>query len=153
MLFVQEPLIQIVSGHTFTCGLSILQTVHCWGMYLPDHLADIKGLYTQISAGRRFVCGVMTDGRIGCTGYNDGARNHPRDHHEKFVQISCLFDYCCALDTLGHAKCWGGDRNPHVISPPKVHRIVSPDGKETEVWWICTVHIKTFDLISVFLPR
>ena len=133
VLRLQQTLVQIVSGQSFSCGLSIEQTVHCWAHFLARYLVDIRGLYTQISAGTNFVCGVMTDGRISCNGHSKGATLYPKDHNEKFVQISCSVDYCCALDVNGHVQCWGGPTDTHVITPPKLHTVVGPDGTTVEV--------------------
>ena len=58
--------VQLVAGHDFTCGITPEQSVFCWGMisgYLP-------GLFEQITASSSAnnVCGVLTDGKIYCTG-------------------------------------------------------------------------------------
>lgn len=124
--------VQIVGGSYFICGLDLSQTVSCWGHNLPPFLKNVPGLYSQISAGGRFICGVMTDGRLNCIGNSNGALGFPRQHHEKFVQVSCAQDHCCALDANGHASCWGGPFSPRVITPPKLHVVVRSDGSTIE---------------------
>ena len=122
-----------MSGHGFVCGLSTEQTVHCWAEFLQPYLVEIRGFYTQISAGRGFLCGILVDGRISCSGYTQSAVSYPQEHSEKFVQISCSFDVCCALDASGHVICWGGPRDPHVITPPKLHETIGPEGESSTV--------------------
>jgi hypothetical protein len=138
--------------------------VHCWSRFLPAFLKNVRGLYTQISAGKSFICGVMTDGRISCNGQSKGALDYPTNHGEKFVQISCSFDYCCALDASGHVQCWGGPHDPHVITPPKVHTTVGLDGKSSKVHiffyvpsifclLFCTIFCNIFLILHMFIQE
>ena len=59
--------VQIVGAHDFTCGITLDQTVFCWG----DRVSGfIPGLYEQITAASygNVACGVLTDGSINCWG-------------------------------------------------------------------------------------
>jgi hypothetical protein len=63
--------VQIVGAHDFTCGITLEQTVYCWGG--DSHASGwIPGLYEQISAASsgNVACGVLTDGKINCWGKN-----------------------------------------------------------------------------------
>jgi hypothetical protein len=58
--------VQLVTGRSFSCGMTPDQTVFCWGSikgYIP-------GLYEQITAAGsgNVGCGVMTNGQINCWG-------------------------------------------------------------------------------------
>jgi hypothetical protein len=67
--------VQIVGAHDFTCGITLDQTVHCWG----DEVSGvIPGLYEQISAASmgNVACGVQTDGKINCWGKSLRHINH-----------------------------------------------------------------------------
>ena len=103
---------QVVSGMYYSCGITLEQSVHCWGR-LPEQTID--GLYSQITGGKHFACGVLTDGKINCWGFvNDAIKAHMptpafmAEHDlSRFVQVSCEDTHCCALDDKGHARCWG----------------------------------------------
>ena len=58
--------VQLVAGNSFSCGMTMEQTVFCWGRIK----GFIPGLYEQITASSfGFLgCGVMTDGKINCWG-------------------------------------------------------------------------------------
>jgi hypothetical protein len=98
--------VQIVSGMYYSCGVTLEQSVMCWGR-LPD--VPISGLYSQITGGKHYACGVMTDGRLNCWGLiNAGVKREiPTEAYmeahniERFVQVSCEDNHCCALDDKG----------------------------------------------------
>lgn len=57
---------QVITGLYFSCGISVDQTLLCWGQIN----GQIPGLYTQISADSDgyFGCGLLVDGNIHCWG-------------------------------------------------------------------------------------
>ena len=57
--------VQIVTGGTYGCGITLEQTVVCWGFFEGIHA---PGLYNQITGTDWFVCGVRTDNTIFCWG-------------------------------------------------------------------------------------
>lgn len=58
--------IQLSGGEMFNCGVTVEQTVFCWGH--KDIQGQIPGLYRQISVSQSFGCGILTDGGINCWG-------------------------------------------------------------------------------------
>lgn len=58
--------VQIVAGEDYTCGMTLEQTVFCWGGvsgFVPGHYEQITG-----SSYGKNGCGVLTDGKINCWG-------------------------------------------------------------------------------------
>lgn len=114
--------VQLVGGFSFSCGISIDQTVHCWGSIS----GQIPGLYEQITApdDGYFGCGVLIDGRINCWGHSKPAGSMPlnEDHPEdgmKYVQISCSNHHCCVLDSNAYPHCFG-DNESHELNIPTI---------------------------------
>eukprot|EP01032_Pedospumella_encystans_P025078 gene25078-28350_t len=110
--------VQLVAGHDFTCGITPEQSVFCWGIisgYLP-------GLFEQITASSSAnnVCGVLTDGKIYCTGHSTLPSLAPKDAAERFVQLSCSGEHCCALDSNAYPHCWGEMPTLKQIHPPNI---------------------------------
>jgi alpha-tubulin suppressor-like RCC1 family protein len=82
-----KALIQITAGTTFTCALSSVGAVYCWGLgtsgQLGNNLATtsivpvavttsgvLSGLtLTQVSAGGAFACALSSTGLVFCWGY------------------------------------------------------------------------------------
>jgi hypothetical protein len=58
--------IQLASGISFTCGITLEQTVLCWGSVRNG--GRVPGLFTQITASELYACGVRTDGSLLCWG-------------------------------------------------------------------------------------
>lgn len=55
---------QIAGGPLTTCGITIDQSVYCWGLgngYVP-------GLFIQITYSDNYGCGIRVDGTIFCWG-------------------------------------------------------------------------------------
>jgi len=126
--------VQITSGMFFSCGISIDQTVHCWG-----HIESIvPGLYTQITADGdgRFACGLLLDGTINCWGSMDEHLSRVPVHTSKFLQLSCSTNHCCAIDNRGYPYCWGVQlKGPHLY-PPTISYAEYQDSKSTFGWII-----------------
>mmetsp|Transcript_28695 Transcript_28695/g.27492 ORF Transcript_28695/g.27492 Transcript_28695/m.27492 type:complete len:319 (-) Transcript_28695:52-1008(-) len=109
--------IQLASGISFTCGITLEQTVLCWGNVRNG--GRVPGLFTQITASELYACGVRTDGSVLCWGHSHVLKDTPKPKDKdrdgfrgvggvrKFVQVSCSTHHCCALDTNAHAHCWG----------------------------------------------
>jgi len=113
--------VQLVGGFSFSCGIAIDQTVHCWGSIS----GQIPGLYEQITApdDGYFGCGVLIDGKINCWGHSRPAGDMPlnEDHPDglKYVQISCSNHHCCVLDSNAYPHCFG-DNVSHELNIPTI---------------------------------
>ena len=114
--------VQLVGGYSFSCGITIDQTVHCWGSIN----GQMPGLYEQITApdDGSFGCGILIDGRVNCFGHSKPAMHMPlnKDHPEeglKYVQISCSNHHCCMLDSNAYPHCFG-DNESHELNIPTI---------------------------------
>ena len=120
--------IQVTSGHTYSCGVKIDETVECWGtLTFPP-----EGLFLQISAGENHACGITKDNTIACWGggghLSEAVMNAPAG---KFVQVSAGKDFACGLRTNGVVSCWGDDMKGKSSAPTdvqfkQVHQNSSP---------------------------
>eukprot|EP01038_Epipyxis_sp_PR26KG_P014147 gene14147-18985_t len=129
--------IQITAGRSFTCGVTIDQTLHCWGQIS----GSIPGLFKQISAdpSEAYFCGVMIDGTLYCYGHSSVPNSIPTGDQtiEKFVQISCGSYHCCALDENAFPHCWGsgaavGELNVPLMTITKKDGVVTTDYPESQ---------------------
>lgn len=109
--------VQVVSAPSFSCGVTIDQSVTCWGDFI-NH--DVEGQYTQISAGGYAACGIMTDGTVKCWGTYADDMSHTIDQSLRYVQISCSSTHCCALDTSGIPHCFAVHKNTRLYRNPTV---------------------------------
>lgn len=101
-----EIFVQLVCTEIFACGITLDQSVVCWGN-LPQGKSSPGGLFSQIAGSRYFACGVMTDGKINCWGFYAPQDFQQLNHN--FVQVSCSEVHCCGLNIYGHAICWGNN--------------------------------------------
>ena len=122
--------VQVVTGQEYGCGITLDQTVTCWGSF-----EDIKvaGMYNQIVGADHYGCGIMSDHHINCWGHVPSS--WPKEK-ENMVQISCSADHCCALDDKGVPTCWGSgpSKGPgsYHVRPPVVDREVDESAEEEE---------------------
>lgn len=66
LLPIQVTFVQLASGSSFTCGITLEQTVICWGSV--NFGRTVPGIFTQITASEQYACGVKTDGGLFCWG-------------------------------------------------------------------------------------
>ncbi|ETV86513.1 hypothetical protein H257_01690 [Aphanomyces astaci] len=108
--------IQVSSGRFHTCGVTLDETVECWGD--ANHAQSPAGLFVQVSCGDFHSCGVLKDGTLSCWGADyDGQLSVPQG---RFVQVSCGKGHSCALATDGTVSCWGANRLGQSAAPRDV---------------------------------
>jgi len=123
----------IASGSYFTCALTTMGAVKCWGSNTYGQLGDntttdattpvaVYGLgkgIKAISAGNYFACALTSKGAVKCWGANGYGQlgNGTTTSSAKPVAVSGLGKgikslaaggyHACALTTKGAPKCWG----------------------------------------------
>jgi hypothetical protein len=122
--------VQVVTGNEYGCGITLEQTVTCWGAFSG---MQVEGMYNQIVGADHYGCGIMSDNHINCWGHVPA--KWPKEKGN-MVQISCSDDHCCALDGNGVPTCWGsgptkGPASIH-MRPPIVAREVNEEGTVEE---------------------
>jgi len=134
---------QIVAGGAHTCALLDSGAVRCWGYGLrgslgygdiadigddeaPSQAGDVElgGTATQIAAGERHTCAIMTSGGLKCWGFGSdgqlgyantddiGTAGTPAEVDEvdvggEVAQVALGSSQTCALLTTGTVRCWG----------------------------------------------
>jgi alpha-tubulin suppressor-like RCC1 family protein len=131
---------QVSAGGNHTCGVTTGNVAYCWGSNEFGQLGDGSGggstalrsrptmvagsfRFRQVSAGDSHTCGVTTEMRVYCWGFNfdgelgDGTR-YPSNIQRltpvpvavarRFIQVWAGHDYTCAVeDQTQAAFCWG----------------------------------------------
>jgi alpha-tubulin suppressor-like RCC1 family protein/uncharacterized protein YjdB len=143
--------VAVAGGHTFkqisvgashACGITTIGRAYCWGANSTGQLGTgnttwaqtpvasavdaatgITLLFSSISAGTEFTCGVTTAGAGYCWGYSglgnlgDGAppsmgntsilKATPIAGGHRFREISATQQLACGVLESGEARCWG----------------------------------------------
>ncbi len=128
------------TGSSFTCGVTPGDIAFCWGhnqfgklgngtIEVDDCPAGIPcstkplrvagGLrFIEVSAGQHHTCGVTTDNRVYCWGWNgfgqlgdgttdDHLKPHPVSCTVRFTHVSTGNYHTCAVTVRHHLYCWG----------------------------------------------
>ena len=89
--------------------------------YQPAQAATDESplLPETISAGDFYTCGVQSDGRLACWGYNEYGQATPPAG--RFSQVSAGGYYTCGVQSNGIITCWGygyePDNQPDIFLP------------------------------------
>ena len=126
----------VAAGSTFTCALTIVGELYCWGERLFEGIADnyysvakkITNLSNikSLSAGANHVCIVTKDDTVKCAGSNKNGQLGINSLNEGILQfttsvvgvsgngeltgidhVSAGSKHTCAIDTTGDIYCWG----------------------------------------------
>jgi alpha-tubulin suppressor-like RCC1 family protein len=124
---------EVVAGTTHTCGLTLSGVAYCWGDNGSGQLGDgttggeratpgrvARTLhFRHLSAGSVHTCGVATNDRIYCWGFNglgavgDGTRATFRPEPTRvaskflFIQVGAGRSHTCGVTADRRAYCWG----------------------------------------------
>ncbi len=140
---VGGEVIQIAAGYEHTCALLSDANVRCWGHNYPGQLGyshtnhigdderpasvgnvDVGGSVTQIAAGYKHTCALLSGGAVKCWGdnrvgqlgyehtHNIGDDERPAsvgnvDVGGEVIQIAAGAFYTCALLSDANVRCWG----------------------------------------------
>ena len=126
----------VSAGQDFTCGVTPLHTIYCWGRNLGGSLGDgttidrltpvavslpAGVLVDSVSAGQDHACGLSTTGNVYCWGTNTFGQLGSGDANPRttptlvtainlsltFVEVSAAAQFTCALATTNLIYCWG----------------------------------------------
>lgn len=133
---VQEPLAAaqpLAAGSNFTCALTAVGAVKCWGLNyygalgtgdtanrnIPTQVVGLSSGTIAITAGSNHACALMETGEMRCWGSNTSAQLGMGDTSNRYipVQVSGLSSgvialsagivHTCGLMIGGELKCWG----------------------------------------------
>ena len=127
------PFTAVSSGNHFACGLRPDGEVSCWGEFSAIHQGTYtewnfddffeefelplpSGPVTEISANKRYLCGLHPDGDVSCWGAvpEEVEAQMPSG---PFTAISTGDEHVCGLRPDGQAVCWGSNKHGQA-SPP-----------------------------------
>jgi len=125
---------KLVTGSSFTCGLSTASQAYCWGNNSDGQLgngtftsagtptlAASGRTFSSIAAGLRHACGISTDGEVYCWGRgSDGQLGNGLtlgvnptpvrvSGNVRFREVFAGGSHTCAISTNGVLYCWGGN--------------------------------------------
>ncbi|MDX2194468.1 MAG: hypothetical protein NW201_14075 [Gemmatimonadales bacterium] len=121
------------AGGAHTCGLSVSGELWCWGRNVHGELGDgtvemrstpVRAVpgerFRSLAVGYEFTCGLRTDSVLLCWGADDTGQLGDGDERvaERYAPVTVKGPlrvglaragrhHACALDTGGHAWCWG----------------------------------------------
>ena len=110
----------ISAGRYFTCAVTTVSGVKCWGRRYGDEERDVRGLTSGIKAvsvGGGHACALTTAGGVKCWGdggygrIGKGMRNDNTGEvvglNSGVTAVSAGWHHTCAVTTVGEVKCWG----------------------------------------------
>ena len=145
------PFAQVTAGSGFTCALDPSGNPSCWGKSWAgelglgsrgdlsrysdweaqqirqyDRLYKPEPVFTRISAGAHFVCGILTsNSSVACWDFGrfDSGDLLAGPRGFDFVDVSSGAGHACALKVTGQAVCWGHQHELQEIysSAPEPH--------------------------------
>ncbi|MBA2666441.1 MAG: hypothetical protein H0U69_05335 [Trueperaceae bacterium] len=125
---------QLVASAMFTCGLTALGDVYCWGSIVADLSSNVPQrvvavpAFAELYAGSGHLCGLTAAGEAYCWGENylgalgDGTREHNSAPvavlgGHRFAELTAASGHTCGLTTDGRAYCWGGNAHGQIGRP------------------------------------
>ncbi|WP_310566672.1 hypothetical protein [Hydrogenophaga sp.] len=125
----------IAVGDAYTCALTEVGAVKCWGYNWAGQLGDgsttnspvpvtVSGLdsgVVAVSAGARHACALTSADAVQCWGHNDQGQLGDGSTTQSLVPVavsgldsgvvavSAGFRHACALTSVGGVKCWGNN--------------------------------------------
>ncbi len=101
-----------MADHTI-CGLTAQGRAECWGEDTNGKASPpTDETFARISLGKYHGCGATEDGRVVCWGVEQGLQRGyvtPPAGLADIVDVAVGDRWACALDSAGHAECWGAD--------------------------------------------
>jgi alpha-tubulin suppressor-like RCC1 family protein len=135
----------VSAGQDFTCGVTPVRTIFCWGRNANGSLGDgtttdrlvpvavskpLGVLFDSVSAGQDHACGLSTAGTVYCWGTNTfgqlGTGNTTPQTAPtlisasglSFTSVSAAAQFSCAVTTVNTVRCWGFNDNGQLGTAP-----------------------------------
>ncbi|ELR18085.1 uncharacterized protein ACA1_367650 [Acanthamoeba castellanii str. Neff] len=112
--------IQLALGNQHMCGLTVANTVQCWGQNdAGQRNIDAPGLeFAWITAGSSVSCGLFLPNRTArCYGSNLNNRTIVPTH-APLAALAMRQDFGCAMEPNGAITCWGNNAYNQVSASP-----------------------------------
>jgi alpha-tubulin suppressor-like RCC1 family protein len=149
----------VSAGQDFTCGVTPVRTIFCWGRNANGSLGDgtttdrlvpvavsrpLGVLFDSVSAGQDHACGLSTAGAVYCWGANTfgqlGTGNTiPQTTPTlisasgfSFTSVSAAALFTCAVTTVNTVRCWGFNDNGQLGTAPGVPGAPNPTPLEVQ---------------------
>jgi alpha-tubulin suppressor-like RCC1 family protein len=126
---------KVSAGFDYSCAIKTNGSLFCWGDNSYGQLGDNSTTesqapvqessastdWTRVSAGKDYACGVKTNGKLFCWGYNHYGQLGNDSTEESYVlvqentaatdwaSVSAGRDHTCAVKTNGTLFCWGNN--------------------------------------------
>ena len=116
------------AGATYGCALSLGSAMACWGGFSWNGTpvpAPAAGIFTAISNGYDFACGLRSDQTLYCHG--DDASGRATPPAGTFRSLSAGYSHACAVRTNGAVACWGSNASAQVSPIPSA--LTQPAGE------------------------
>lgn len=160
---------KISRGNQYTCGLTTLGSVKCWGILgnyvnslIPKTIVSLEENVTDLSTGNTHIC-VVQNSAAKCFGYNmngqlgDGTNTDSATLVSVFglaggvTKISAGDNFTCAI-VSGSSKCWGvakalgnGTTNPSSIPTDVVNSSSGVTSIEAGASHTCQIRNETVE--------
>lgn len=105
----------ITAGADFVCGITLNQTVLCWGGSAEVRKTNPSLKMNSVFAGGSHACGIGIDGLVTCWGENESGQTAVPAHQEsEFASLALGMNHSCGLrnDDNSTVVCWGSIVNP-----------------------------------------
>lgn len=89
-LGVGEAFLQVSTGTSFACALTITGKIFCWGNLEFAHFYSPMGQFAQVSCGDGSCCALCNKGKVHCWGDNRGGVISFSPHSDASARVATL---------------------------------------------------------------
>lgn len=105
---------RVEAGGQHTCGIRTTGTVACWGSDADGESSPPPGLYSAVSSGIGFSCGLRSDG-LKCWGRDGSGQASPPSG--VYRSVAAGYTHACAIRSDGTLACWGANGDGRATPP------------------------------------
>ncbi|MEN0065453.1 MAG: MopE-related protein [Myxococcota bacterium] len=104
----------VCGGRNFSCGVSTVGDIHCWGTDQDGVVSNrpLEGRWTQIDCGEEFACALEYSGEVRCWGNDEDqvVSDTPPVTKVSALQIAAGIRHVCLVSSAtNQVQCWGDD--------------------------------------------